>query len=53
MCYICQDGGTLLCCEFCSQTMHPSCNAPPIPDDLDLDVWICGGCMIEIGETKV
>lgn len=42
-CYICDDGGDLVCCDFCSKAYHLQCHIPPllrVPDG----VWTCCEC---------
>ena len=46
VCYVCEDGGLLLCCDLCENTAHPNCFDPPVPEDLD--AWICSGCINDI-----
>ena len=46
-CYICKDGGELLCCDICPLAYHLGCLIPPmeaIPDG----EWSCPRC--EVGE---
>ncbi len=44
-CYLCKDGGELLCCDQCPLTYHMKCLIPPmeiIPDG----EWVCPRCEV-------
>ena len=43
-CVVCGEGGSLLCCEFCSTVQHARCCDPPILEDTDSFDWACDGC---------
>jgi hypothetical protein len=30
-CFICDNGGQLVCCDFCSKVFHKQCHIPPLP----------------------
>jgi hypothetical protein len=51
-CVICEDGGSLLCCELCSNVQHAACCDPPIESSSSLDNWICDSCITEIDYVK-
>ena len=42
-CYICQDGGELVCCDYCSKAFHMQCHIPPLLDISDGE-WMCCEC---------
>ena len=46
-CAKCDDGGDLLCCEFCNQVQHCSCCVPPLEEIPEFD-WACDDCVYEI-----
>ena len=46
-CSICEDGGSLLCCEFCPGVVHSTCCSPPVPE---LDHWCCASCTASLME---
>eukprot|EP00590_Aulacoseira_subarctica_P011238 CAMPEP_0172437530 /NCGR_PEP_ID=MMETSP1064-20121228/72305_1 /TAXON_ID=202472 /ORGANISM="Aulacoseira subarctica , Strain CCAP 1002/5" /LENGTH=478 /DNA_ID=CAMNT_0013186007 /DNA_START=4175 /DNA_END=5611 /DNA_ORIENTATION=+ len=46
-CAKCEDGGDLLCCEFCNQVQHCSCCVPPLDKIPEFD-WACDDCVYEI-----
>lgn len=45
-CCKCDDGGDLLCCEYCSSVQHPGCCSPPLPNDPP--VFVCSVCIADI-----
>jgi len=53
-CLYCNDGGDLLCCEFCPHVAHPECCEPPIEkSEITSDLkWICEPCIAEIRRQK-
>ena len=47
-CYMCKDGGELLCCDICPLAYHLGCLIPPmevIPDG----EWSCPRCEVREG----
>jgi hypothetical protein len=42
-CYICYDGGELVCCDYCSKAFHPQCHIPPLTA-IPGDDWACCEC---------
>ncbi|XP_013395889.1 histone-lysine N-methyltransferase NSD2-like [Lingula anatina] len=46
-CFICNKGGTLLCCESCPAAFHPECLKILFPDDS----WFCRDCAV--GKTPL
>ena len=42
-CYICFNGGDLVCCDFCSKAFHMKCHIPPLPFIPD-GIWKCCEC---------
>jgi hypothetical protein len=46
-CLKCDDGGNLMCCEFCNQVQHCRCCSPPLVKIPDFD-WACDDCVLEI-----
>lgn len=50
-CMICDDGGDLLCCEYCPNVAHQICVG--LKQDLSEDeVWICDACRDRITEAR-
>ena len=47
-CSICDDGGDLLCCEFCPAVVHPTCCNPPVP--IHLEHFCCVSCTASLME---
>ncbi|KAA8493801.1 Chromodomain-helicase-DNA-binding protein 4 [Porphyridium purpureum] len=43
-CYMCNEGGRLLCCNGCSHVVHLGCVQPPLPATPRGD-WYCSDCM--------
>lgn len=50
-CSICEDGGSLLCCEFCPGVAHPQCCTPPV--QVELDHWCCASCVASLKEIQL
>ncbi|KNC48346.1 ATPase family AAA domain-containing protein 2 [Thecamonas trahens ATCC 50062] len=54
-CYLCVEGGQLLCCERCTRTYHSRCLArrhrPPLDADDD-DEWVCPLCLLSPSECE-
>lgn len=48
LCSVCGDGGSLVCCEFCSCTVHSNCCSPRIP--LEIESWVCAACTVDVQE---
>eukprot|EP00047_Mylnosiga_fluctuans_P009452 m.11494 g.11494 ORF g.11494 m.11494 type:complete len:1353 (-) comp2635_c0_seq1:40-4098(-) len=51
-CFVCQDGGELLCCDSCSRVYHLKCLTPPlygVPDS----PWKCPQCTTTNTEMAV
>ncbi|XP_037719873.1 chromodomain-helicase-DNA-binding protein 3 [Drosophila subpulchrella] len=42
-CRVCQDGGELLCCDFCPSVYHKTCLNPPLRA-IPKGKWICPRC---------
>ena len=42
-CYVCDDGGDLLCCDYCEKAFHLPCHIPPL-DDIPKGNWKCCEC---------
>eukprot|EP00804_Cyclotella_cryptica_P030433 CCRYP_008514-RA/>CCRYP_008514-RA protein AED:0.01 eAED:0.01 QI:269/1/1/1/0.33/0.25/4/4624/419 len=49
-CYICYDGGELICCDFCSKVFHMNCHIPPLQEMPRGEKWKC--CECRAGEYK-
>ena len=48
VCCRCDEGGTLLCCEYCANVQHARCLVPPqTTKKVDFD-WICDDCICDI-----
>ncbi|CAH1785103.1 unnamed protein product [Owenia fusiformis] len=39
-CFLCSEGGTLLCCESCPASFHAECLEIPFPEES----WFCSSC---------
>lgn len=42
-CFVCKDGGDLLCCDFCPLVYHTYCLSPPLAEIPEGD-WKCPQC---------
>jgi len=42
-CYICYNGGDLICCDFCEKVFHMACHVPPLPA-MPAGLWKCCEC---------
>eukprot|EP00536_Pseudo-nitzschia_multiseries_P015315 jgi/Psemu1/262841/estExt_Genewise1Plus.C_8550018 len=42
-CYICYEGGELICCDFCEKSFHCACHIPPLPC-IPEGIWKCCEC---------
>ncbi len=45
-CFVCKDGGELLCCESCPQSFHIDCLNPPM-SKMPVHEWFCARCTCE------
>ena len=45
-CFVCKDGGELLCCETCPQSYHIDCLNPPL-GKIPSHEWYCPRCTCE------
>ena len=44
-CFICDNGGELVCCDFCEKVFHMACHIPPLPTlPADDSYWKCCEC---------
>lgn len=45
-CFVCSDGGDLLCCDFCVKAFHETCLTPPLETrgGLPEEDWACPAC---------
>jgi hypothetical protein len=52
LCFVCQTGGFLICCDGCSNACHLEC-ADPALDSIPEGIWFCAECneRLETGET--
>jgi len=48
----CDDGGNLLCCEYCPTVQHAYCADPPIENPDSISQWVCSACTKDIEELK-
>ena len=44
-CFLCKDGGELLCCDTCPLAFHLKCLFPPMKSIPDGE-WSCSRCMV-------
>ena len=53
-CLYCDDGGELLCCEFCQNVAHAECCDPVIQqEEITNELkWICDSCINDICQGK-
>jgi len=51
-CVTCDDGGNLLCCEYCPTVQHAYCADPPIENPDSISQWVCSACTKDIEELK-
>lgn len=42
-CYICYNGGELVCCDFCPKAFHCACHIPALPK-IPSGIWKCCEC---------
>ncbi|KAL3789146.1 hypothetical protein HJC23_012235 [Cyclotella cryptica] len=42
-CYMCFNGGDLICCDFCSKVFHLECHIPPL-HSIPKGLWKCCEC---------
>ena len=50
-CFICKDGGQLLCCDHCPLAYHLNCLVPPLKQIPKGD-WSCPRCRVSIPYSK-
>eukprot|EP00956_Cyclotella_meneghiniana_P025116 scaffold51732_cov67-Cyclotella_meneghiniana.AAC.1 len=43
-CFICEDGGDLLCCDYCCKSFHMHCHVPPLDKVPKSEKWMCCEC---------
>ena len=48
VCEVCDIGGNVLCCDFCSLVVHLDCLKPPL-DNIPMGKWMCPACIVERG----
>eukprot|EP00804_Cyclotella_cryptica_P029472 CCRYP_011281-RE/>CCRYP_011281-RE protein AED:0.21 eAED:0.21 QI:965/1/1/1/0.88/0.84/19/194/1883 len=58
-CYICEEGGDLICCDYCEKSFHLDCHIPRLlPDQIPSENWKCCECkahempLMRCGECK-
>ena len=44
-CFLCKDGGELLCCDRCPLAYHLSCLIPPLKE-IPTGEWACPRCRV-------
>jgi len=49
-CMLCDNGGDLLCCEYCENVIHQECLGSP--DKLDDVAFVCSECICDIAKLK-
>ncbi len=42
-CYVCDDGGDLVCCDYCEKSFHLNCHIPAL-SDIPRGNWKCCEC---------
>ncbi|KAM9434440.1 nuclear body protein SP140-like protein isoform 2-T2 [Clarias gariepinus] len=47
VCYICNTGVNLVCCDGCPRVFHHHCHLPILQDDTFGDEWICTFCVLK------
>ncbi|KAI5621765.1 nuclear body protein SP140-like protein [Silurus asotus] len=47
VCYICNSGLKLVCCDECPRAFHHRCHLPPLQDDSLGDEWMCTFCVFK------
>ena len=52
-CVRCDDGGDLLCCEYCETVQHGLCCNPQIVDASSVSNWVCDSCINDISELHI
>ena len=52
ICFVCKDGGEVLCCNHCPLSYHLGCLTPPIEQMPDGD-WKCPRCTISMDSVTV
>ena len=50
-CYLCNDGGELICCEFCANVVHQDCTGYKGNLD-DVEDWVCIECIHDINDIR-
>ncbi|KAL9186382.1 hypothetical protein ACHAXT_005620 [Thalassiosira profunda] len=43
-CFICYDGGLLVCCDYCEKSFHMHCHVPPLEQVPRRGKWKCCEC---------
>jgi chromodomain-helicase-DNA-binding protein 4 len=51
-CKVCNDGGELLCCDYCPQAYHTFCLMPPLKNVPDGE-WLCPRCSVCVFAKKI
>ncbi|KAI1886698.1 hypothetical protein AGOR_G00198470 [Albula goreensis] len=48
-CFICADGGELVCCDQCPRAFHPTCHLPEVEDSMlnYEEIWVCTYCLLK------
>ncbi|KAG9338857.1 hypothetical protein JZ751_025297 [Albula glossodonta] len=48
-CFICADGGELVCCDQCPRAFHPTCHLPVVEDSMlnYEEIWVCTYCILK------
>ncbi|XP_048054696.1 uncharacterized protein LOC125273390 isoform X3 [Megalobrama amblycephala] len=46
VCYVCESGGDLVCCDECPRAFHSHCHLPAVDGDSPGE-WICTFCMLK------
>ncbi|KAK2916024.1 hypothetical protein Q8A67_000398 [Cirrhinus molitorella] len=52
VCFICDSGGDLVCCDECPRAFHPHCHLPAADGELSGSKWSCTFCLMKNMESS-